>query len=149
VRKNLLLNALCILAAIQFVSCRTPSAGVVVENFDSTTITVNSKVVGRKARVLKYNVETRNDLLLAQITIQNAAKDDLQFEYRFRWYDKDRIWLDVVEPLWIPVSISAKDQIPLNAIANNKTAHGFDFQIRYSLPSMRWRQSAGNPAADF
>ena len=137
-RKSILLWGLCILVVIPLSSCRTPSAGIVVENHDSTTITVNSKVVGQKAQVLAYNVGRKNDLLLAQITIQNVTRDDLQFEYRFRWQDKDRMELDVVKPIWIPVSISAKDQVRLNAVATNKAADGFDFQIRYSRPSMRW-----------
>jgi uncharacterized protein YcfL len=147
VRKSILLFGLCVLVAIPLVSCRTPSAGIVVEGPASgieierhhgTTITVGSKLVGARARVLAYNVGRKNDLLLAQITIQNVTRDDLQFEYRFRWHDKNRMELDVVEPIWVPVSISAKDQVRLNAIANNKAAEGFDFQIRFSRPSPRW-----------
>lgn len=119
-------------------SCRTPSSGIVVESHPKTTITVNSTMVGRRIQVVDCNVAKRDNLLQAQITAQNITQKDVQFEYRYRWTNKEGQAVDSGMSTWIPISMSAMEKQLLSAIAPNKEAEDFIFEIRFSRPSTRW-----------
>ena len=119
-------------------SCRTPSSGITVESYPSTKITVNSKIVGGMAQVMEYSAAKRNNLLQAQIQVQNITQKDCQFEHRFRWLNADGMEVGQGMSTWTPQSISAKEKVFLQAIAPNKEAEDFVFEIRFSRPSTRW-----------
>jgi len=117
--------------------CRT-SSGITVESYPKRSITVNSKVVGNLLQVTEHNAVKRNDLLLAQITLQNISQKDLQFECRFEWKDKEGIVIETPMTTWMPFSFSAKERKAVNAIAPNAAAEDYTFIIRFTMPSTRW-----------
>lgn len=136
-----ILTALAILAvAIGLAaSCRTPSSGVTVESYPSTKITLNSKLVSGRVQVVEYAAVKRNNKLQAQITVQNVVQRDVPFEYRFRWLNSDGMMLDSGLSTWVPISISAKEKSPINAIASSREADDFIFEVRFDRPSTRWK----------
>ena len=75
--------------ALLTTGCRTPSAGVTVESYPHNKISVNSKLFGGWMTVTEIAAAKKNDLLQAQIAAQNTTTRDCQFEYRFRWLDKN------------------------------------------------------------
>jgi uncharacterized protein YcfL len=124
--------------AAGLVSCRTPSSGVTVESYPSTKITLNSKLVSGRVKVVEYAAVKRNKKLQAQITLQSAVQRDVQFEYRFRWLNSDGMMLDSGLSTWVPTSISAKEKTPINAISASQEAEDFIFEVRFGRPSTRW-----------
>ena len=136
--QRLLVAALGLGLAAGLASCRTPSSGVTVESYPSTKITLNSKLVSRRVQVVEYSAAKRNKKLQTQITLQSATQRDVQFEYRFRWTNADGMLLDSGLSTWVPVSISAKEKTPINAVASSKEAEDFIFEVRFSRPSTRW-----------
>lgn len=119
-------------------SCKTPSAGLTLESYQGTKITVNSKLVADRLTVTEYNARKLNDLLQAQITVQNTTQTGCQFEYRFEWHDKDGMVVETPMTTWLPLSISAKEKKSLKAIAPAREVDDFVFIIRFHRPSTRW-----------
>lgn len=137
-KKTLCVSILSVLVALSMSSCRTPSAGVVVESYPKTKITINSKLCGQKIEVVQYAAAKRNDLLEAQITVQNTTSKDFQFEYMYRWLDKNGMEISSAVSTWKPASISAKQKQMLNSIAPSRDVEDFMLDIRFSRSSTRW-----------
>jgi uncharacterized protein YcfL len=137
--KKWLLFAVPILCAAAFSSCRTPSAGITVESYPKTKIAVNSKIVGRWLEVTDTTAAKRdNDLLQAQVTVQNRRQYDCQFEYRFRWLNKNGMAVGSGLSVWTPISISAREKALLNGVAPSKEVEDFILDVRFSNPGSRW-----------
>jgi uncharacterized protein YcfL len=132
----MLMAGVCVGAGM--LGCRTPSAGIVVESYPKTKISVNSKVVGRYLDVVEYVATNRNGLLQAQVTVMNRTREDVQFEHRFRWLTGVGVEIHSGMSTWIPVNISSKEKMMLNAIAPNGEAEDFVWDIRFVRPSTRW-----------
>jgi uncharacterized protein YcfL len=137
-KKTLFISLLSVLVALSMSSCRTPSAGLVVESYPKTKITVNSKMCGQKLEVVQYAAAKRNGLLEAQITLQNTTSKDFACEYMYRWLDKNGMEITSAVSTWKQVSISSKQKLMLNAIAPSKDVEDFMIDIRFFRSSTRW-----------
>jgi uncharacterized protein YcfL len=118
--------------------CRTPSAGITVESYPRNKISVNSKLFGGWMAVTEISTAKKNDLLQAQITAQNTTTRDCQFEYRFRWLDKNGMEINTTMSTWVQVSLSAKEKALMRGIAPSKDVEDFDFIVRFLRTSARW-----------
>jgi len=136
--KKLCLLTVLLAATAVICSCRTPSAGITVDSYPSTQITVDAKMVGRRIKVVEYNARKRDGQLQVQITAQNVTKKDCQFEYRFQWLDKDGMSVDTTTTVWQPASISAMEKAFLKGMAPTRSVEDFVFIVRFSRPSTRW-----------
>jgi uncharacterized protein YcfL len=137
IRKMFISGAVVLMAGL-LASCRTPSSGIVVESYPKTQIAVNSKVLGSRVQVQECNFGKRNELLQAQMRIQNVTQKDMQFEYRFRWVTKDGMEVASGMSTWLPVSIRAKETALINAIAPNKEVEDMIWDLRFVRPSTIW-----------
>lgn len=120
-------------------SCRTPSAGVVVETYPGSgpKITVNSKIVGSMLEVLEFNNAVRNGLLQVQITVQNTTQKDISFEYCFQWVSSTGMKVDSISENWTPLSLGGKEKSMINVMSPCKEAQDYIFKIRFVRPSTR------------
>ncbi|MBU4198751.1 MAG: YcfL family protein [Verrucomicrobia bacterium] len=133
-----LILGMLLIGAVLTTGCRTPSAGVTVESYPHNKISVNSKLFGGWMTVTEISAAKKNDLLQAQITAQNTATRDCQFEYRFRWLDKNGMEVSTPMVTWVQVSVSAKEKALMRGIAPNKEVEDFDFIVRFLRTSARW-----------
>lgn len=133
-----LLSTLVVLVSVVLTGCRTPSAGIRVDSYPSTQITVGSKAFAKYLEVASYSATRRNDLLQVQLTVLSRTRRDVQFEYRYRWLNKAGMQVDSGTSTWIPASISAKEKVMLNAIAPNREVDDFVWDIRFVRFSDRW-----------
>jgi uncharacterized protein YcfL len=140
--RRVLLITMLLATAGMITACRsiTPSAGITVDTYPETSITVNSKIVGKYLEVLEYNARSLpgSDILQGQITVQNKSKDDIQMEYRFKWLDGDGMVVDTGMSIWKQVSISAKEKKSLKATAPNKKVEDFEVMVRFLRGRDRW-----------
>ena len=127
-----------LIGAVLTSGCRTPSAGVTVESYPHNKISVNSKLFGGWMTVTEIAAAKKNDLLQAQIAAQNTSTRDCQFEYRFRWLDKNGMEVSTPMSTWVQVSVSAKEKALMRGIAPNKEVEDFDFIVRFLRGSGRW-----------
>jgi len=118
--------------------CRSPSAGVTVESYPRNSITVNSKIFGGWFVVTEVAAAKKNDLLQAQITVQNSTKDDAQVEYRFRWLDKNGMEISTPNAIWTQSSVAAKEKTRFRGIAPSRDVEDFDLMVRFIRTSSRW-----------
>src|SRR6056300_229485 len=105
-----LTSALCCLSLC--VSCKTlkpDSAGTMVESYRGTKITQNSKIFDDWFNVIESVAAKRDSgLMNAQVSLQNL-KGDCQFEYRFRWLDKNGIEVRTPTSIWMQRSSGARE----------------------------------------
>jgi uncharacterized protein YcfL len=88
--------------------------------------------------VTEISAAKKNDLLQAQITAQNTTTRDCQFEYRFRWLDKNGMEVSTTMATWVQVGVSAKEKALMRGIAPSKDVEDFDFIVRFLRTSARW-----------
>lgn len=136
--KRLILLVVPLFCVSMLASCRTPSAGITIESYPKTEITVNSKMVGNRLEVIEYNARKVNNLLQVQISAKNITRKDFQFEARFQWMDKDGMTVETPMTTWTPVSISAREKAFLKGIAPAENVEDFVFIVRFTRPSTRW-----------
>lgn len=120
-------------------SCRTPTSSTTVESYPHNKVTVNSKILGSRLEVTEVSVTNRNDLLIAQVRARNATQKDLMFEYRFRWLDDAGMHLKRGVDSWMPIPASAREIVLMEALAPNREAVDFIFEVRFRAANTRWK----------
>jgi len=136
--KYIFLLGVMLVGVVLTTGCRSPSAGVTVESYPHNKISVNSKMFGGWMTVTEVAAAKKNDLLQAQIAAQNTTTRDCQFEYRFRWLDKNGMEVSTPMSMWVQVSVSAKEKALMRGIAPSKDVEDFDFIVRFLRTSARW-----------
>jgi len=116
-------------------SCSTPTAGTKVVSYPSAEVKENSLLMSNRIRVTDLRKTKVNDLTKIQITAENFTRHHFQFEYRFRWLDKDGF--EVPSPLstWVTVDSLAKDTFNMSGMSPTVTAT--DFELVVKIPD-RW-----------
>lgn len=138
--KNMFARALgCLLAVLPLAGCRTPTSGITIDSYPRTAITVNSKMVGSRLSVKEVNVVKQDDLMVAQVTVQNVTQRDLQFEYRYRWLDGAGMEVDTRTATWVPLGVTAREHQMMRGVAPTARAEDFIVDIRLRAPSTRWK----------
>ncbi len=137
---NILLRVTAVLVLIGIAAgCRSvPSAGITVESYPKNSISVNSKIMGGLFNVTEVVAAKENDLLNAQVTVQNITRRDCQAEYRFEWMDKNGLSITTPMTVWIPVNASAMEKVRMHGVAPNKAAEDFSLIVRFRRASTRW-----------
>jgi len=124
------------------VSCRAPltSAGATMETYPSNQLKVNSRLFGRWFTVTDSAiVRGDNGLLKATVSVENLKNKDAQFEYRYRWLDKDGIEVSSGGSIWTARSAAARERVLLTGVAPTRIVEDFILDIRFAYPSTRWR----------
>lgn len=125
--------------AVMSASCRLTSAGLTTKTYPKTSLTINSKIVGQRLSVLECIArKTEAGILQGQVTVQNTTRKDCQFEYRYRWLDKDGVEIESGLSTWMQVSVSSKEEKMLKGIAPNNKAEDFVMDVRFNRTSDRW-----------
>ncbi|MCD6570313.1 MAG: DUF1425 domain-containing protein [Deltaproteobacteria bacterium] len=101
----------------------------------SKKIEVNSSSLARK---LDFGEVSIRDIGAgsgseAQVIIQNKRKKDVNFEYRFIWYDATGFEVST-STAWIPATLAAKEARGFKSSAPNPNAVSFKLMIRKPHP---------------
>ena len=130
-----------VVAACMTTGCRKlrpTSAGIQVESYPHNRITVNSKMFGERFRVTQcVAAKTEAGRLQATVSLENCG-GDCQFQYRYRWLDKNGIEVKSGSSIWIPMSAGAKEVKLLSGLAPELAVEDYILDIRFSYGSTRW-----------
>lgn len=108
------------------------------------TATVTSEPDGSKRQVIvsnsgflsaNLNIEDTKmgkagDLLRVQATIKNQSSGDLNFQYKFKWLDKDDFEVAIDGRPWQPITITGYESKSVQAVAPNPTATSFQILVQ-------------------
>ena len=137
-KRSLLIGLVMALVAGLTTSCRTPLSGIRIESYPHNKLTINSKIVGGCLQVVECNATKRNELLQAQVTVENITQTNIPFQYRYRWLTKDGMQTGHPNPIYESIGIEAKGKAMLNAIAPNKEADDYILDVSFSQSSVSW-----------
>lgn len=133
-----LLLAACLLLPMGCRRLVPTSAGIMVESYPQTKIKVNSKIFGDHFRVVETAAaKGDNGLLRATVSVENL-KGDCQFQYHYRWLDKNGIEVRTGLGVWQPMSAGSREVKLLTGVAPAKNVEDFILDIRFSYGSTRW-----------
>ena len=125
-KKLLLILASVIVAA--FSGCITDSSGIVVEK--GKMIVYNQRLASHMTLTHHLRRDTTTGFVHVQAVLQNADFGDIQFQYRFEWYDKDGMLIEETSPMWHTALVHGKDRKVLDAVSESKQASDFRLVIR-------------------
>ena len=132
------IGALAAMAAGPSGCRKLDAAGIVVESYPSTKITVNSRIFGKWFEVTQSALARGdNGLLRATISVRNVKKE-CQVEYRYRWIDKDGIEVTTGTAIWTAMSVAARETALMTGVAPSRQAVDFILDIRFPHKSTRW-----------
>lgn len=90
----------------------------------------NSGFLAASLEITDSKVGYSGDLMKAQVTIKNGSRSDLNFQYKFKWLDKDGFEIAIDGRPWEPLSITAYESKSVQAIAPNPTAKSFRILVQ-------------------
>jgi len=129
---NRFVMAICFLSIAALApSCVTGEAGTKIVSYPYASITENSRLVANRLQITDLRKTTVNDLMKVQITALGVMSRNAQFEYRFRWLDKNGFEIKTPLSTWNTVACHAKDTINIMGIAPSGDATSFDLLIKY------------------
>jgi len=99
----------------------------------SKKIEVNDKVLARQLAFGEVSVRPVGSSLQAQVMVQNLSSRDVNFEYRFIWYDASGFEVSSLTA-WIPATLAGKVSRGFNSTAPSDNALSFKCMIRKPNP---------------
>ena len=108
----------------------TASVKIDESNQKQTIIESNSGLFSQDITVTDTIVAKAGDLLKVQVTIKNDSRNDAQFQYKFKWLDKDGFELSLDSRPWQPLSITAYESKNVQAVAPNPSAASFKILVQ-------------------
>jgi len=116
------------------VSC-VSTAGTRVKSYPSDTLIRNSRLLADKLEVTDCRKTRVSNLMKVQVTARNRSREDLLFEYRFRWLDANGFEIRTQLSNWNTIECVAKDTMNMTGVAPNAKAEDFELLVRFP---QRW-----------
>ena len=120
---------LILVSALSFlVGCISITSGIVVEKGKMTIH--NQRMAAHMELTHHLRRDTVTEFSHIQAVLHNTDYGDIQFQYRFEWYDKDGMLLEETAPVWHTARIHGKDRKVLETVSENRLAADFRLVIR-------------------
>ena len=117
-----------VLALSFIVGCISNTSGIVVEKGRMTIH--NQRLAAHMELTHHLRRDTVTGFSHVQAVLHNTDYGDIQFQYRFEWYDKDGMLLEETSPMWHTARIHGKDRKVLETVSENRLAADFRLVIR-------------------
>ena len=125
-KKRILILAAVLAAA--FTGCITDTSGIAVEKGKMTVY--NQRLAAHMTLTHQLRRDTKTGFVHVQAILQNADYGDIQFQYRFEWYDADGMLIEETSPMWHTARIHGKDRKVLEGVSESRQAADFRLIIR-------------------
>ncbi len=125
---TLLLLGGCAGTAFNSIEARTGPGGLV-----SKQVQINDSIMAGTLEFGDLSVKQADEFCMAQVMLINKKKKDVNFEYRFLWYDAAGFEVSPVSA-WIPSTIVGLDSRGYQSTAPVKDAVRFRFMVRKPNP---------------
>lgn len=109
--------------------------------FDDGVYTVksHSMTLRQHVRLTRRTVDfNKSGFLQAQIEAVNLSRKDVQFQYRFRWLNEQKMLIPAATSIWKPVSVGARSTEFFTSTAPMTEAQDFFMEVRFVHDSTRW-----------
>lgn len=114
--------------ATAFAGCITDTSGIAVEK--GKMIVYNQRLAAHMTLTHHLRRDTKTGFIHVQAILQNADYGDIQFQYRFEWYDADGMLIDETSPMWHTARVHGKDRKVLEGVSESRQAADFRLIIR-------------------
>lgn len=125
-RKSLAILASAV--AVAFAGCISDTSGIAVEKGRMTVY--NQRLAAHMSLAHHLKRDTKTGFVHVQAVLQNADCSDIQFQYRFEWYDPDGMLIEETSPMWRTARVHGKDRKVLEGVSESKSAADFRLIIR-------------------
>lgn len=115
-------------ASLVFCGCITDPTGIRIEN--ERLIVDNHRFASHFTMTHQIRRNTTTGFIQVQAWLQNADKNDIQFQYRFQWLDSDGMLLEETLPVWRTARVHGRDRIPLEGVSESNLAADFRLVVR-------------------
>mgnify|MGYP000950700744 FL=1 len=130
---TLLRPMLALLLAAMLAACSATNMGRLEVDEDGETITKvysSNSLLSSRISVQDLKQKTVGDLLYIQATLENDWKFELDFQYKFKWFDKDGFEQAPEGQHWRQVVMAGRSQNSVQAVAPNPSAVRFEIWVR-------------------
>lgn len=121
-----------LLLALLIGGCSAGASGTLKpgENGHEAQIEYHSLQIRSRLTIADVRQRKVGDLLQVSVDLQNAWQFQLDFQYQFRFYDKDGFEVGAEGRPWAPLVITGKDTATVQATAPNPSAVRFKIIVR-------------------
>ncbi len=114
------------------VGCAVNETATVTVNDDGTTqiIESNSGLLSDNLSIADTKSGYVGDLLKAQVSIKNDSGSQLNFQYKFKWLDKNGFEVAIDGRPWQPISITPHESKAVQGVAPNPTVNSFKVLVQ-------------------
>lgn len=120
----ILASALCVALA----GCITDTSGIAVEKGKMTVY--NQRLAAHMSLTHHLRRDATTGFVHVQAVLQNADNSDIQFQYRFEWYDADGMLVEETSPMWHTARVHGKDRKVLEGVSESRQSADFRLVIR-------------------
>lgn len=113
---------------VAFAGCITDTSGIAVEK--GKMIVYNQRLAAHMSLTHHLKRDTKTGFVHVQAVLQNADYGDIQFQYRFEWYDADGMLIEETSPMWHTARVHGKDRKVLEGVSESRQAADFRLVIR-------------------
>jgi uncharacterized protein YcfL len=120
-----------LMVVIALAACTSGTVGSAkpVENGYESSINYNNTVLATRVKVQNILTRKVGDLLQVSAELHNLWDINLDFEYKFRFYDKDGFEVAADGRPWTPVLLKGNETRSIQAVAPNPTAVSFKIYV--------------------
>lgn len=131
-RKALLRTAMLAGLSGIMMGCAVNETATVTVNDDGTTqiIESNSGLLSDSLSIADTKTGFVGNLLKAQVSIKNDSRKQLNFQYKFKWLDKNGFEVAIDGRPWTPISITPYESKTVQGVAPNPTVNSFKILVQ-------------------
>jgi uncharacterized protein YcfL len=95
-----------------------------------TVLKSNNSMLQSRISINELKKRRVGDLLQVQATLENQWKFELDFQYKFKWFDKDGFEINPEGQPWQQLVMGGRTQANVQGVAPNPTAKSFEIWVR-------------------
>ncbi|MCG8393189.1 MAG: YcfL family protein [Pseudomonadales bacterium] len=124
---------MALLVALLLAACSASNKAQIEVDEDGQPVTdvySNNSLLGSRISIPDLKQKRVGDLLYVQATLENDWKFELDFQYKFKWFDADGFELAPESQPWQQVVMAGRSQNNVKGIAPNPSAVRFEIWVR-------------------
>ena len=119
--------------------CVAPAPQTVTFDDGIYTVKSHSMTLRQHLRLTRRTVDfNKNGFLQAQIEAVNLGRKDVQFQYRFRWLNEQKMVVPAATAIWKPISVASKSTEYFTSTAPTPECRDFYMEVRFVYDTTRW-----------
>lgn len=120
-----------LLAGFVMTGCTSGNVGIMeqADNVQESSVNYNNTVLATRVKIQNIRSRQVDNLLQVSVELHNLWDATLDFQYKFRFFDKDGFEVAADGRPWTPVLLKGNDTVTAQAVAPNPTAVSFKIYV--------------------